>query len=172
MVRTGETASAMHAKCVVIDGIGALVALANSTEAAQTRNIEPGLPVRAPVVAGRTEEHFLSLIREGFPERLPMLRIRGVWFRMVLQRRGRVRRTDMNVLPARRGRRTVARQCRRSAGCALAGRLGPASPGRPARNERQGVDGSADTNDRWTRSREGRLASHPCGSRTIAEQTW
>lgn len=67
-----RTASAMHAKCVVIDRQKALVTSANFTEAAQTRNIELGLLVGGPTVASRIEDHFLSLIQTGHLERLPL----------------------------------------------------------------------------------------------------
>ena len=69
---TPATASALHAKCVVVDGLQALVTSANFTEAAQTRNVELGLLVDDRAVAGRIEEHFRSLIRNGFLERLPL----------------------------------------------------------------------------------------------------
>ncbi|MDE0164742.1 MAG: DISARM system phospholipase D-like protein DrmC [Bryobacterales bacterium] len=64
--------SAMHAKCVVIDGLEALVTSANFTEAAQERNIELGLLVDSSGIAHRIEEHFMSLIRNGYLERLPL----------------------------------------------------------------------------------------------------
>ena len=63
--------SALHSKCVVVDGKEALVTSANFTEAAQERNIELGLLVKAPEVARQIEEHFHSLIRDGHLERLP-----------------------------------------------------------------------------------------------------
>jgi phosphatidylserine/phosphatidylglycerophosphate/cardiolipin synthase-like enzyme len=46
-MESGVRAS-LHAKCVVIDGHAALLGSANLTEAAQQRNIEVGLLVRAP----------------------------------------------------------------------------------------------------------------------------
>ena len=69
---TGPVQSALHAKCVVIDGKEALVTSANFTEAAQERNIELGLLVNSPAVAGQIEGHFHSLIRNGHLERLPL----------------------------------------------------------------------------------------------------
>lgn len=69
---SGQTASAMHAKCVVIDGQEALVTSANFTEAAQERNIELGLLVNSPDVAGRIEAHFLSLVRHEWLTVLPL----------------------------------------------------------------------------------------------------
>ncbi len=68
----GPTRSALHAKCVVIDGQEALVTSANFTAAAQERNIELGLLVNSPVVAGQVEGHFDALIRGGHLERLPL----------------------------------------------------------------------------------------------------
>ena len=64
--------SALHAKCVVIDGSEALVTSANFTEAAQVRNIELGLHVGSPAVASQIEDHFHSLIRNGHLERIPL----------------------------------------------------------------------------------------------------
>ena len=68
----GSRRSALHAKCVVIDGREALVTSANFTMAAQERNIELGLLVDSTAVADRIEKHFLSLIRNGHLERLPL----------------------------------------------------------------------------------------------------
>ena len=68
----GPVHSALHAKCVVIDGREALVTSANFTEAAQERNIELGLLVHSPAVASQIEAHFYSLIRNGHLERLPL----------------------------------------------------------------------------------------------------
>ena len=69
---TQRTASALHAKCVVADGQEALVTSANFTQAAQARNMELGLLVAAPTVAGRIEEHFRSLIQNRHLEPLPL----------------------------------------------------------------------------------------------------
>lgn len=69
---SGRTVSSMHAKCVVIDGQEALVTSANFTEAAQERNIELGLLVDSQIIARRIEEHFMSLIENGYLERLPL----------------------------------------------------------------------------------------------------
>ena len=68
----GTMSSALHAKCVVIDGNEALVTSANFTEAAQVRNIELGLLVNSPAIAGQIEDHFHSLIRNGHLGRLPL----------------------------------------------------------------------------------------------------
>ena len=68
----GSMRSALHAKCVVIDGKEALVTSANFTEAAQVRNIELGLHVKSSNIAGQIEDHFHSLIRNGHLERLPL----------------------------------------------------------------------------------------------------
>lgn len=72
LAATGRTASSMHAKCVVIDGQEAFVTSANFTEAAQERNIELGLLMESQSVARQVEEHFTSLIRETYLQRLPL----------------------------------------------------------------------------------------------------
>ena len=64
--------SALHAKCVAVDSMEALVTSANFTEAAQLRNIELGLHVKSPPIARQIEGHFYSLIRSGHLERLPL----------------------------------------------------------------------------------------------------
>ena len=68
----GAARSVLHSKCVVIDGKEALVTSANFTEAAQERNMELGLLVRAPEIASQIEEHFSSLIQDGYLERLTL----------------------------------------------------------------------------------------------------
>lgn len=60
----GRTA-ALHAKCVVIDEFDLFVSSANFTEAAQQRNIEVGLRLRSPIVAGRVVKFFESLVASG-----------------------------------------------------------------------------------------------------------
>ena len=64
--------SALHAKCVAVDSMEALVTSANFTEAAQLRNIELGLHVKSRPIARQIEGHFYSLIRSGHLERLPL----------------------------------------------------------------------------------------------------
>ena len=64
--------SALHSKCVVVDGSDALVTSANFTEAAQERNIELGLRVSAPEIARQVEDHFRGLIQSGHLVRLPL----------------------------------------------------------------------------------------------------
>ena len=64
--------SALHAKCVVIDGEHALVTSANFTAAAQERNIELGVVIDSRSVAGRIEHHFLALIENEDLQRLPV----------------------------------------------------------------------------------------------------
>lgn len=66
--------SALHSKCVVVDGSDALVTSANFTEAAQERNIELGLRVGAPEIARQVEDHFRGLIQRGHLVRLPFQR--------------------------------------------------------------------------------------------------
>ena len=71
LTSSGPTRSALHSKCVVVDGGEALVTSANFTEAAQERNIELGLLVRSSEVARQVEDHFYSLIQNGHLARLP-----------------------------------------------------------------------------------------------------
>ena len=66
----GISRSSLHAKCVVIDGTVALVTSANFTEAAQERNIELGLYIKSPVIAGQIEAHFRSLMAAGHLARI------------------------------------------------------------------------------------------------------
>jgi phosphatidylserine/phosphatidylglycerophosphate/cardiolipin synthase-like enzyme len=61
----GETHRAsLHAKCVVVDGIRALIGSANLTEAAQLRNIEIGVLVSG-AIAEAVERHFGALVAGG-----------------------------------------------------------------------------------------------------------
>ena len=64
--------SALHAKCVVVDGQKALVTSANFTEAAQERNIELGLLVKSAAAATQIEQHFRNLIKRNHLRRLPV----------------------------------------------------------------------------------------------------
>jgi len=57
--------ASLHAKCVVVDEQVSFVSSANFTEAAQQRNIEVGLLVRSPLIAGRLARHFNSLVDDG-----------------------------------------------------------------------------------------------------------
>ena len=57
--------AALHAKCVVVDGLEVFVSSANFTEAAQQRNIEVGLRLQSPVVAERIARFFESLVQNG-----------------------------------------------------------------------------------------------------------
>lgn len=56
---------ALHAKCIVVDGLDILVSSANFTEAAQERNIEIGLRLHSPVIAGRIFRFLESLVDLG-----------------------------------------------------------------------------------------------------------
>ena len=71
LAASDTTRSALHAKCIVIDGRKALVTSANFTEAAQERNIELGLLVTSAALAARIEDHFRGLIDRKNLERLP-----------------------------------------------------------------------------------------------------
>ena len=64
--------SALHAKCIVVDGEKALVTSANFTAAAQERNIELGILLDSTSVADQIERHFLALIEGEELERLPL----------------------------------------------------------------------------------------------------
>ena len=65
------TKSAMHAKCIVIDGETAFVTSANFTTAAQTKNIEVGALVRQRTFASELMSHFDGLMRTGILTPLP-----------------------------------------------------------------------------------------------------
>lgn len=66
-----EKPVALHAKCIVVDSRHVFVSSANFTEAAQERNIEVGLLVHSPVVAGRIHRFFESLIGAGALKPVP-----------------------------------------------------------------------------------------------------
>jgi phosphatidylserine/phosphatidylglycerophosphate/cardiolipin synthase-like enzyme len=56
--------SAMHAKCVVVDGRDLFVSSANFTEAAQNRNVEVGLLIRSASLAENLVRHFDALVEQ------------------------------------------------------------------------------------------------------------
>ena len=55
----------------MVDAERLFISSANFTEAAQERNIEIGLLLNSPVLAGRVSEFFEGLIQTGFLKRLP-----------------------------------------------------------------------------------------------------
>ena len=57
--------SAMHAKCIVVDGRDLFVSSANFTEAAQNRNLEVGLLIRSASLAENLARHFDVLVEQG-----------------------------------------------------------------------------------------------------------
>lgn len=57
--------SSLHAKCVVVDAEQVFVSSANFTKAAQERNIEVGLKIESPWLAGRLIRHFHLLQEHG-----------------------------------------------------------------------------------------------------------
>jgi phosphatidylserine/phosphatidylglycerophosphate/cardiolipin synthase-like enzyme len=65
-----NTRSSMHAKCIVVDRKLAFVSSANFTEAAQVRNIEVGVLIRAERFAERLVEHFEALAAVGLLARI------------------------------------------------------------------------------------------------------
>jgi hypothetical protein len=63
--------ASLHAKCVVVDSVRALIGSANLTEAAQMRNIEIGVIVTG-AIARAAEQHFNALIAAGHLQRLSL----------------------------------------------------------------------------------------------------
>lgn len=61
--------SALHAKCVVIDGKRLFVSSANFTEAAQQRNIEIGLLLDSELLASRIDRFFGDLVTKELLKR-------------------------------------------------------------------------------------------------------
>lgn len=57
-----EKAACLHAKCIVVDTRKVFISSANFTEAAQERNIELGVVVESPWLAGRVVQHFDGLL--------------------------------------------------------------------------------------------------------------
>jgi len=55
----------LHAKALVVDGHSALVGSANLTQRALTANLEVGVLVRDPAVAGAIEAHVHELMANG-----------------------------------------------------------------------------------------------------------
>jgi len=64
--------ASLHAKCVIVDRMAALVTSANFTEAAQRRNIEAGVLIRHRPSAARLAEYFNGLIANGLLTRCPL----------------------------------------------------------------------------------------------------
>jgi phosphatidylserine/phosphatidylglycerophosphate/cardiolipin synthase-like enzyme len=60
----------LHAKCVVVDDEGVFISSANFTEAAQQRNIEMGLLVKSPWLAGEVTRHFDTMLGARLFERV------------------------------------------------------------------------------------------------------
>ncbi len=61
--------SSLHAKCVVVDAEQVFVSSANFTKAGQERNIEVGLKIQSPWLAGRLIRHFQLLHENGLAVR-------------------------------------------------------------------------------------------------------
>jgi phosphatidylserine/phosphatidylglycerophosphate/cardiolipin synthase-like enzyme len=66
LMTDGKKRAVLHAKAVAIDGRKALVTSANPTRAAYLRNIELGVLIDDVTVASGIEQHFLTLIGDGF----------------------------------------------------------------------------------------------------------
>lgn len=60
-----QKCSALHAKCIVVDGFEVFVSSANFTEAAQQRNIEVGVHLHSHVVGARIQHFFDALVESG-----------------------------------------------------------------------------------------------------------
>lgn len=63
--------ASLHAKCVIVDGVRALIGSANLTEAAQLRNIEIRVLVSGAVTEA-VERHFDALIADGHLQPVPL----------------------------------------------------------------------------------------------------
>ncbi len=61
----------LHAKCIVTDLKRVFVSSANFTEAAQERNLEVGMLIRSPHLAGHLANHFETLVSNNLLQRLP-----------------------------------------------------------------------------------------------------
>jgi phosphatidylserine/phosphatidylglycerophosphate/cardiolipin synthase-like enzyme len=57
--------ASLHAKCLVVDHRVSFITSANFTEAAQDRNIEAGVLINDPQLAGRVERQLESLVESG-----------------------------------------------------------------------------------------------------------
>ena len=57
--------SNFHPKCLLVDGEEALVTSANFTMAAQKKNVEVGVKIKAPILVARLRTYFLSLVERG-----------------------------------------------------------------------------------------------------------
>jgi hypothetical protein len=53
-----------HPKCLLVDGAAALITSANFTMAAQRKNVEVGIKLKAPILVARLRNYFLGLIEE------------------------------------------------------------------------------------------------------------
>ena len=60
-----ERRASLHAKCVVVDRTQAFISSANFTEAAQQKNIEVGVLIKAASMAEKLNAHFQALIERG-----------------------------------------------------------------------------------------------------------
>lgn len=67
-----DSASLLHAKCVVIDGQIALITSANFTRAGQGNNLEVGVQIQEAAFSTRLESQFLDLISSGMLVHCPI----------------------------------------------------------------------------------------------------
>jgi phosphatidylserine/phosphatidylglycerophosphate/cardiolipin synthase-like enzyme len=64
-LETGAWRASLHAKCVIVDRVRALVTSANFTDAAQRKNVEVGVDIRYSPAAERLADYFVGLTRSG-----------------------------------------------------------------------------------------------------------
>jgi len=60
-----------HPKCILVDGKEALITSANFTAAAQRKNVEIGVKLKAPILVSRLRSYFLGLIELQHLSRVP-----------------------------------------------------------------------------------------------------
>lgn len=61
----GHPGAVLHANLLIVDGRRALVGSANLTHRALTANLEAGVLIEDPDLAGGLEEHVLDLMADG-----------------------------------------------------------------------------------------------------------
>jgi phosphatidylserine/phosphatidylglycerophosphate/cardiolipin synthase-like enzyme len=95
--------SNFHPKYLHVDGEEALVASANFTMAAQKKNVQVGVKVKAPILVTRLRTYFLSLGANG-PVPLRRLAVHHLPVMLVQHLHGVVGFSELTVtlLPARR----------------------------------------------------------------------
>jgi phosphatidylserine/phosphatidylglycerophosphate/cardiolipin synthase-like enzyme len=67
---TGAMRSNFHPQCLLVDGEEALVTSANFTMAAQKKNVEVAVKIKAPILVARLRNYFLALLERGYLKRV------------------------------------------------------------------------------------------------------